>query len=418
MTDADSTGPRHRAWALSWLSYASYYTGRKGFSVVKHTLETTFGVHAAALGVIDTVYSAAYAVGQLGSGWLGDTLGARRLIGWGMLLSAACCAAFGSSSTALAFGVVFCINGFAQSTGWPGTTRTMAEWTTRENRGAVMGWWATCYQVGGLAAGLGAGWLLKHAGWRSTFYVPAAWMAVVAGAVLLWLPLGSAGATQGRAAPASAIGDTDASARRTAQRAVFGSGLLWCYGTSYFFIKFIRYALLFWLPYYLTARFAYSGDVSAYLSQAFEIGGVPGVILIGALSSRLPRVSRSAIAALWLVGLAGAVFAYIRLSAWGMWGNALGIGLVGMMLFGPDSLISGAAAQDAGGPLAAATATGFVNGVGSFGAILEGLAVPWISKHWGWQAVFPVFLAMALIGAAALVPTIARAPRTAPVPTV
>jgi sugar phosphate permease len=308
--------------------------------------------------------------------------------------------------------VLFCVNGIAQSTGWPGTTRSMAEWTDRSNRGTVMGWWATCYQIGGLVAGLGAGWLLMHGGWRSTFFVPAIWMTLVGVAVLVWLPTGRAD----RRSDATVIGPGDHE-RRTAQLQILKSGVLWCYGASYFFIKFIRYALLFWLPYYLSTRFGYRGDTSAYIAQAFEVGGVPGVILIGMLSNRLPRVSRSAIAALWLVGLAGAVFVYMRLSTFGIWGNAIGIGLVGMMLFGPDSLISGAAAQDAGGPLAAATATGFVNGVGSLGAVLEGLAVPAISHRWGWQAVFPVFLGMALLGAAALLPTLTRAARAAPVPT-
>jgi sugar phosphate permease len=414
MSDAESTGSRNRAWGLSWLAYASYYTGRKGFSVVKRTLESSFGVSAATLGLIDTLYLAAYSVGQFGSGWLGDALGARRLIGWGLLLSAACCACFGASNAALAFGVLFCINGVAQSTGWPGTTRTMAEWTDRTNRAKVMGWWATCYQIGGLVAGLGAGWLLAHGGWRSAFFVPAIWMTLVAGAIFMWLPHGREAPRVERALPVDLATDRE---RRAAQRAVLKSGVLWCYGLSYFFIKFIRYALLFWLPYYLAKRFGYRGDTSAYLAQAFEIGGVPGVILIGTLSHRMPRVSRSAIAAIWLLGLAGAVFVYIRLSTHGIWGNAIGIGLMGMMLFGPDSLISGAAAQDAGGPLAAATATGFVNGVGSLGAVLEGLAVPAISHRWGWQAVFPVFLGMALIGAAALIPTLTRTARTAPVPT-
>jgi OPA family sugar phosphate sensor protein UhpC-like MFS transporter len=411
MAEDNSRVQRNIAWGLSWLAYASYYTGRKGFSVVKRTLQSTLGVSEATLGLIDTVYLTTYSLGQFVSGWFGDAVGARRLVGYGMLLSAACCVGFGASSTALLFGAFFCVNGLAQSTGWPGTTRAMAEWTTPSNRSKVMGGWTTCYQVGGLAAGLLAGWLLAHGGWRSAFFVPALWMAIIAGAVLLFLPKSTA---QEPVSASRAVVDGERSARRAAQLAVVKSGVLWSYGICYFFIKFIRYALLFWLPYYLSARFGYRGDVAAYISTAFEIGGVPGVILIGVLSHRLNRVPRPVIAAVWLVGLAGALFVYIRLSAFGMWGNALGIGLVGAMLFGPDSLISGAAAQDAGGPRAAATATGFVNGVGSMGAILEGLVVPVISKRWGWEAIFPVFLVMALVAAAALLPTLRRGAHAAP----
>ncbi len=86
------------------------------------------------------------------------------------------------------------------------------------------------------------------------------------------------------------------------------------------------------------------------------------------------------------------------------------LGAVGALLYGPDSLISGAAAQDAGGPHAAAMATGFVDGVGSFGAILEGVAVPAVSQRYGWHAVFWLFVAMAVLAALALIPSVKRAP--------
>jgi sugar phosphate permease len=81
---------------------------------------------------------------------------------------------------------------------------------------------------------------------------------------------------------------------------------------------------------------------------------------------------------------------------------------VGALLFAPDSLLAGAAAQDAGGPHAAATATGFVNGLGSIGAIVEGLLLPWVSRTYGWTAAFSVLVGMALLGALTLVPAVLR----------
>ncbi|HEX7452422.1 MAG TPA: hypothetical protein VF294_09065, partial [Polyangiaceae bacterium] len=53
---------RYSAWGLTWLAYASYYFGRKGFSVVKSTLRHTLGISERALGMIDTLYLAAYAL--------------------------------------------------------------------------------------------------------------------------------------------------------------------------------------------------------------------------------------------------------------------------------------------------------------------------------------------------------------------
>ena len=93
------------AWIVTWIAYASYYAGRKGFSVSKKTIRDELGVSESALGAIDTVYLSAYAVGQFVSGGLGDRIGARRLVTVGLLISAAACGAFGSASTAIAFGI-------------------------------------------------------------------------------------------------------------------------------------------------------------------------------------------------------------------------------------------------------------------------------------------------------------------------
>lgn len=399
---------RNVAWGLTWLAYATYYTGRKGFSVAKKSIQEQLGVSTGTLGAIDTAYLVAYSIGQFASGYLGDRIGARRLIGWGMLLSAACCAAFGASSTAALFAVLFCINGFAQSTGWPGTTRAMAEWTTPRNRGSVMAFWATCYQVGGIVATAAAARLLGQYGWRWAFFGPAIWIVIVALAILWFLKAGPShdGESTEKAPPAAPT----LAERKAAQRAVLKNAVLWCYGTSYFAIKFIRYALLFWLPFFLAKARGFGKEEAGYVSTAFEVGGVVGVMVLGIASDRLRNFPRSLLASGSLVALAAAVFLYTRLDAHSTLSNVIGLALIGAALFGPDALISGAAAQDAGGPHAAAMATGFVNGMGSVGAVLQGLAVPWVSEHWGWQSLFWVFVGMSIFSAVALAPTFRRAP--------
>jgi sugar phosphate permease len=67
--------------------------------------------------------------------------------------------------------------------------------------------------------------------------------------------------------------------------------------------------------------------------------------------------------------------------------------------------VSASASQEAAGPEAAASSTGFVNGVGSVGAILQGYVTVGIRQAFGWSAVFYVFVAFALLSAAALAPT-------------
>lgn len=394
------TRRRNLVWGVTWLAYASYYLGRKNFSTAKHALESAKLLDLQALGFIDSGYLAAYALGQFLSGALGDRIGARRLVGYGLIASATLCLAFGSVSSAVALMALFTLNGVAQASGWPGVTRAMTEWTTPSNRGTVMGLWSTCYQVGPLLAGPLAGLLIGAYGWRSAFRLPALLMLLVA-ALVLWLV--RPGPSDAQAAPLTHA--ESAAERRAAQRAVLKSRVLWSYGASYFFIKFMRYALQLWLPYYLHRQLGYADAKSSYVAAAFEAGGLVGVIGIGALSDRrtLGRVSLSAGS---LLALALALFACAKLVGDSIWLNAALLALIGALLFAPDSILCGAAAQDVGGREAAAMATGFVNGIGSIGALLVGLALPPLVERYGWSGLFPFLVAMALLAALCLAPVL------------
>ncbi|MDI1431075.1 MFS transporter [Polyangium sorediatum] len=404
--DAATRRGRWTAWVLTWVSYATYYLGRKGISVAKAPIMESLGKDV--LRNVETAYLAAYMVGQTVNGLLGDRVGARRLVGVGMLVSAGACFAFSASSVGLAFLVAFLVNGFAQSSGWPGNAKAMAEWTTPENRGRVMGVWATCYQVGGIVATWFATFMLSLYGWRASFWGPAVLVALVGVLVLLFLKPGP-GAVVAPVAGAGAAAMAEAAAVAETQRAersrVLRSLTVWSYGASYFGMKLIRYSILFWLPFYLTTALHYSKTGAGYMSISFEVGGVLGTIGMGALSDRYRHLPRSWFAAAWLVLLAVALFLYARLGSTGTVTNFVVMAFVGAMLFGPDSLISGAAAQDAGGKYAAATALGVVNGIGSIGAILQEHVTRGVSERYGWDKLFYVFVALALFSAVCLVPT-------------
>jgi sugar phosphate permease len=401
----DRRGPAV-AFGATWLAYATYYLGRKGFSVSKARVVKELGVSEGTLAAIDTGYLGAYAIGQFVSGVIGDRIGARRLVSIGMLFAAFTCAAFGAASSGAALLVAFTLNGFAQSTGWPGTTKGMAEWTSSERRGAVMGLWCTSYQIGGIAASWFCTLMLGRYGWRAAFFGPAVCIASVGLIVFLTLRRGpyAVSITPQTGSFAARIG---------IDREVFRNTTLWSYGSAYFFIKLIRYSVLFWLPYYLHTALGLSETSAGYLSISFEVGGVIGAVAVGFISDRMNHLSRSIIAATGLVGLAGALLVYARLAPSSALFQFLLMALIGGLLFGPDSLVSASAAQDAGGPAAAARATGFVNGIGSLGALLQGYVTVGVRKSFGWSGVFYVFVGFALLSALALTPTFRRTAKPA-----
>ena len=390
--------------------------GRKGLSVTKTSINEQVGVSMGTFAIIDALYLGAYMLGQFVSGNIGDRIGARRLVGFGMLAIAIIVAVFGSLAAAVPFAIVFCLNGFAQSTGWPGTTRAMAEWTSKENRGRIMGFWATCYAAGGFLATNIATRLRDDHGWRAAFYGPAIWIALVGLLVLFFLRPGP-GASDAmklddevdvdRAKLVKARSDDEAQRAKTHRR-LLRSKVLWLYGASYFCMKLIRYSLLFWLPVYLEKGVGFDKDTAGYASSAFDAGGILGIIVIGATSDKIQKYSRSFLPALALCALAGMSTIYWFAGASSVAANAILLALIGVTLFGPDSLISGAAAQDEGGTHGSAMATGFVNGVGSIGGLLSGFVTVGVSKAFGWEKLFLVFVVLSVVAAIALLPTVVR----------
>lgn len=391
-------GTRARVFALTWLSYASYYFTRKNLSVAKKSIELELGVGRGTLGWIDTGYLAAYAAGQFVFGHVSDRAGARRVLVAGMMATAACSWWFGLSSTATAMALAFGVNGLAQSTGWSANVKTMTHWFGPERRGAVMGAWSTCYQVGSLVANPVCTALLVAFGWRAAFFYPPLGVAAVALLLLAFLPRPPAAETPGPApAPAPAP-------EPRATSAVLRQPLLWALGTSYFFMKLIRYVLLFWLPYFMRDALGYSESLAGNVPLAFEAGGAVGSLTVGWLSDRAFRGERVKVGLGALVGLAAALPLYSALAGRGVVANALALAAVGFFLFGPDSLLSAAAAQDLGGKREAGTAAGVINGLGSVGAVFSSALAAWCSARYGWGTLYALLGGGALVSAAILLP--------------
>ena len=395
---------RARIFAVSWLSYFSYYFTRKNFSVAKKPMARELGLSKADLQWIDLASLAAYALGQFVHGVLGDAIGPRRLVALGMLTTAGLSVLFGMNSLLGVFVLIWGLNGFVQATGWPGNGKLMASWWSARDRGPIMGVWSTCYQAGGLVATFAAGWLLVW-GWRAAFVGPALWVVVVAGA--FWLLVRDRPSAVGLPDPEVASGISPqerARLRREAWPQVLRNPRTWSLGVAYFCLKMIRYAFLYWLPFYLAEAYLYGDQKSANVSMGFEAGGIPLVILAAWLADRVFGRRRIAVAAASCVLLAGALALYKVIGGQGLVWNVVGLGLIGGTLFAADALVSGSASQDLGGPHAAGLACGVINGIGSIGGVVQGFVTVAVSDAYGWDALFTVFIGFALVAALALAP--------------
>ena len=398
---------RHRIFGLTWLSYAGFYLCRKNFGVSMPLLKEDLGYTKDAFAVVLTAYLVMYAIGQFVNGVASDKWGPRLIVGTGLLISVGVNMGLGLASSITLFFILNAVNGMGQSTGWSGNVKIMSAWFRREERGVAMGWWCTCYVVGGfVATNYATFWatntfLFPDLGWRRGFFFPAATLFLIALAYILFTRNRPSEVGLPEIADEPPESGSDhlmvVEGGPSMMRQLLTNPAIWVAGVMYFFIKLTRYSFLLWLPLYMTEALLYPADKAGYVSSVYELVGFVGVVGAGYLSDRLFGARRFSISALMLFGLALMCSLYPWLSHAGFWLNALGIGLIGMMTFGPDSLMSGPAAMDIGGPNGSATAAGIINGMGSIGGAVSPIVVARVSSTYGWDTLFYFFVVTAII---------------------
>ncbi len=396
---------RMRIFASTWLCYAGMYFCRKPFSIVMATLEDEYGWNATTLGVLGSVYLITYAIGQFISGAVGTVLGPKRVLMMGMGLSVVCNVIFGITNSIYTFGIFLFLLGFAQSTGWSNTVGSMATWFRKDERGRVMGLWATCYQVGGVLATLLASVMLGAYGFQYSFFSCSLVMLLV---MVFFAfnhhnspedvdlsidhdksdspPQESSEKTSSLMERFHALG-WDAKTKLT----------IFIVGIYYFFGKFIRYAIWTWVPYLLAKNYAMDGDDAGYMSTLFDLFGIAGVIICGYISDKYLNSRRSGVSIVFLIGMFLSCFLLYSIGQNSLLVFGISISLIGFFLYGPDALMTGAAAQDIGNERGATLSAGIINGMGAIGSVVQSLVIGKMYDDSGGD-VGPIF--MLLVGSA------------------
>jgi sugar phosphate permease len=390
---------RYRAqlFTATWLSYFGFYLVRKTYAVLKKPLKEHFGLDDVHVAYPWTIYLITYMLGQFVAAWLGRRMQSRRVLIYGMVVAAACNIGLGwlvdshLASAYLWMCVTMGIHGFAQATGWPHNVGLFANWTRRSERGTLFGIWGTCYQVGAIAGKALAAFLLGWLGMAWSFFGSSIALLAITVLFAFWArerPESVGLSLEDKAepdAPAPAA-DGAAPARPTPLPVGWITSIV-AMGLIYFGFKFLRYALDSWSALILGEQFGMSATRAGYWSAAFDWIGFLGVIAGGIWSDRIPGARRTPVIfwmtlaclgftfLMWFVGLTSVTFFIVLL------------GMIGFTAMGPDSLLSGACAMDAGNRRQAALAAGIINGLGSVGPIVQEPVIGWLKQTDGVHAV-------------------------------
>jgi OPA family glycerol-3-phosphate transporter-like MFS transporter len=407
MDPADRT--RLRRWqgvtlVTLLVGYAGYYLCRSNLSVAATLLEDdpgAGGITQEAVGAVMSFGVLLYAAGKFVNGLFTDASDGRRLFLLGMAASVVCTFAFGLASGLAVFAIVWSVNRFVQSMGWPALVRIAAHWFPASRQATVMGALSVSFLIGDAATRLILGLLIKGgASWRGVFAASGVMLAAMAAGC--WVTLRSAPADAGLPEPeepdpdrAPPVVGGEGGVWRMLGR-LLSSRMLWQVTVISFGLTLIRETFNSWTPTYLEKVVGLAKGDAAVYSLAFPLSAAVAVAAGGFLSDlcggRHGRVMLPSL--LLLTGVLG-LLALAPLGGRPVEAVLL-LAAAGACLLIPYSFCAGVMSIDLGGRKAGATASGVVDAGGYLGGVLSGWGVAAVATRFGWATAFGILAGITL----------------------
>lgn len=397
---------RKRMLISVWISYAMFYMGRVNMSIAIPGIMDEYGLTRTAVGVVLTALFGTYAFGQFVNGQLGDKIGGRIMITLGLILSAVFNLLFGFSSILTVMAVIWALNGYVQSMGWSPSVKIIANWFPRQIRGRIGGLMGSSYQFGNALSWLLAGTVAAHLGWRWVFWIPT--VILLAAGIHCYLRVRNAPEVVGL--PSLEEEEQGIEREEACQdhhlgfshtlRMILSSRAIWIVAFGLFFLNIVRYGFMDWAPTYLFQEAHASISQAAYKAMAMPIAGTLGAVFVGWMSDKYFKQRRAPVSAIMLFGLG--FFAWLfhmTTGAHWVWSLVVLI-MIGFLMYGPHVAMVATCPMDFGTRKAAASAAGFIDGMGYIGAAITGVTSGFLVDHFGWDAAFYLWVSGAVMAGA------------------
>ena len=318
-----------RTMAMCIFGYALFYFVRKNLSIAMPYLNEEMGISKSDLGLFLTLHGLIYGLSKFVNGIWGDRSNARYFLVTGLVFCGICNLLFGFSSSVLALGIFWILNGWFQGMGVPPCTRLMTHWIVPERLATKMSVWNTSHSIGAGLAIIFCGYVVslnwgawfdassmlsQH--WRWCFLLPAT--IALLGAAVVWafvrdtpssvgLPELKTGKT---AEKPQSKAEEKAEYKAFLRRKVFLNPTIWIIAVGNFFVYIVRFAVLDWGPTMLKEHLHMDISHAGWTVAAFEIAGIAGMLAAGWATDRFfgGRAPRTCVicmlmAAVCLVGL-------------------------------------------------------------------------------------------------------------------
>ncbi len=409
--DKEYTRYKWQVFITIFVGYAIFYITRKNLSFAKPYLIEQLGYTKLQVGAIAAGMPLAYGFGKFIMGGVSDKMNPRYFMGFGLILAGIVNIMFGSVHSIVAFTVLWTINGWVQSMGWPPCGKTMKVWFSDKERGTWMSVWNTAHNVGAMLIPFVViiGVSMFSGSWRGLFFLPGIISIIVGILTMVFLRdkpeslgLPSVREYHGEVVKEEVKIKSKRSSKQIFVEDILKNKVLWSLALSNAFIYFLRYGTLDWISVYLVQYKGINMKDAGFSFFMFEFAAIPGTILLGWISDKVFKGRRTPLIMLCLL------LSAILVTTYWMTDNMviinIAISLIGALIYFPVAAI-GIAAVDIAKDDSAGMSAGWTGLFGYFiGATGSELGVGYVLDNYSWNVYFIMLIASAVIAMLLLIP--------------
>jgi MFS family permease len=346
-----------------------------------------------------SAFTLAYAVFEIPSGWLGDTMGPRKVLTRIVLWWSAFTVATGLVWSYLSILIARFLFGAGEAGAFPNMSRSLARWFPVRERGMAHGVIFMGSRLGGAVTPLLVGPLIGVAGWRQAFWIFGS-LGVV-WCLFWWKWFRDDPSDHPDVTPQELAlireGGTEAKAHLAVESLLDVNLLRIC--LMYFCFGYCLYFYLTWLPTYLRDGRGFTSTAMNAIHTVVLLSAAAASIFGGQLTDRLTkryglRVGRA-------IGVVAMPLSAVALAVAALTGSAeIAAGAMVVAASAGDLCLSPswAMCHDVGGD-ASGTVTAVMNTFGNIGGALSPLVVGYAVQWWGsWAIPLLVAAGVALLG--------------------
>ncbi len=293
-----------RITLLTGVFYFTYYMARYNYSATIPFIQAEFNLSNTAIGMMATVLTAGYAVGQFVNGFLIDKYGPRIMMTLGGILTFVMNIGVALSGSFMGILYFWGQNGYVQAMGYGSVCKLYTNWFPPEGRGKPLGFNEFLQSFSSfIIVPLGA-FLIVSYGWRYVYIIPPIFTVILA--ILFYITVKSRPTDVGLPELVERISEEKNPSK--AYMAALSDWRMIAAYLSYGASQFGRFVIYTWVVKYI---YELTGNIiiAGWVTAAFALGGSIGSLAVGWLSDIMKLRWPIIAAGMILSGLSLFVFA-------------------------------------------------------------------------------------------------------------